>query len=111
MPKTLQLGETLPATQDDLDEDTRVKIQRQEASRVGPAIRHVPFNSAEEPTQAATTTRVRSAIRQYVQQLPASRSAFNSTVLRAASTSLGTACAPFSVLPASPALTMKTGPS
>ena len=49
---------------------------RQEARFAGPALRQLPRNSAEEPTQASTARLVRSALRQHVANLPASRSAF-----------------------------------
>ena len=64
---------------------------RQEARLAAPALCLLPRNSAEEPTQASTARLVRSALRQHVANLPASRSAFTSTALQAASASLGTA--------------------
>ena len=77
---------------------------RQEARRVGPALCRLPRNPAEELTQASTTRLVRSALRQHVANLPASRPAFTSIAPRAASTRPGAASVPFLVLPASPEL-------
>ena len=58
---------------------------RQETMLAGPAIRQLPRNSAEEPTQASIARLVRSALRQHVAKLPASRSTFTSAALRTAS--------------------------
>ena len=77
---------------------------RQEARRVGPALCRLPRNPAEELTQASTTRRVRSALRQHVVNLPASPPAFTNIAPGAASANLGTAFVPFLVLPASPEL-------
>ena len=52
-------------------------LTRQEARPVGPTLRQLLRNSAEEPTQASTTRLVRTALRQHVIHLPASRSAFH----------------------------------
>ena len=49
-----------------------------------PALRQFPRDSAEEPTQASTTRRVRSVLSQRVTTLPASRSALTCTAPRAA---------------------------
>ena len=51
-------------------------LTRQEARPVGPTLRQLLRNSAEEPTQASTTRLVRSALRQHVANLPASPPAF-----------------------------------
>ena len=67
---------------------------RQGARLVGPALCRLRCNPAKEPTQASPTRLVRSALRQHVAILPASRSASNSIAPRAASPSLGTAAAP-----------------
>ena len=48
---------------------------RQEARLVDPALQQFLRNSAEEPTQASTTKLARSALRQHVVLLPASRCA------------------------------------
>ena len=77
---------------------------RQEARLIGPSLRQFPHNSAEEPNQASPARLVRSALRQNVANLPASRSSFPSTAPRAASESLDTASVHFLVLPASPEL-------
>ena len=64
---------------------------RQEARLVGPALCRLLCNPAKEPTQAPPTRLIRSALRQHVASLPASRSASNNTAPRTASASLGTA--------------------
>ena len=53
---------------------------RQEARLVGPALCRLLCNPAKEPTQASTTRLVRSALRQHVENLPTSRSAFKNTL-------------------------------
>ena len=60
-------------------------LTRQEARPVGPTLRQLLRNSAEEPTQASIARLVRSALRQHVAKLPASRSTFTSAALRTAS--------------------------
>ena len=77
----------------DLGRPERVRT-RQEARLVGPALCRLQYNPAMQPTQAAPTGLVRTALHQHVAILPASRSASNSVAPRAASASLGTACAP-----------------
>ena len=74
---------------------------RLEARLVGPALCRFLCNPAKEPTQASRSRLVRSALRQHVAILPASRSASNIIASRAASASLGTASASFFVVPAS----------
>ena len=64
---------------------------RQEPRLVGPALCRLLYNPVKEPTQASPTRFVRSALRQHVANLPASRFRSNNTALRAASASLGTA--------------------
>ena len=67
---------------------------RQEARLVSTALRRLPRNPAEEPTEDSTARFARSALRHQVEHLPASRSAFTSTAPRAASARLGTASVP-----------------
>ena len=55
---------------------------RQGARLVGPALCRLRCNPAKEPTQASPTRLVRSALRQHVAILPASRSASNAASLR-----------------------------
>ena len=74
---------------------------RQEARLVGPALCRLLCNPAKEPTQAPPTRLNRSALRQHVARLPASRSTSNNTAPRTASASLGTASVLLLVLPTS----------
>ena len=55
---------------------TGIESPRQEARFVGPALCQLLRNYVEAPTQASTTRLVRSALRQHVVHLPASRSVF-----------------------------------
>ena len=73
---------------------------RQEPRLVGPALCRLLYNPVKEPTQASPTRFVRSALRQHVANLPASRSASNSIAPRAASASLGYRISLDVVLPA-----------
>ena len=54
---------------------------RREASRVGAVLRRSRCSPAEEPTQASTNRLVRSALRQRVSHLPASRLTFTNIAL------------------------------
>ena len=84
--KTLHLGAML------LDPGRPERVRpRQEARLVGPALCRLLCNPAKEPTQAPPTRLNRSALRQHVARLPASRSTSNNTAPRTASASLGTA--------------------
>ena len=70
--KTLHLGAMLLATQDGRNEYARDK----RPGLVFPHFCRLLCNAAKEPTQASPTRLVRSALRQHVVLLPASRSAF-----------------------------------
>ena len=89
--KTLHLGATLLATEDGLNEYPRHRMP-------GLLVPHSASCHAtpKEPTHAVTARLARSALRQHVANLPASRSVFTSTAPPAASASLGTASVPFS---------------
>ena len=93
----LRAEDTAPRSNAPRDSGRQERVRPRQAARlVGPALCRLLCSPAKELTQASPTRLVRSALRQHVENLPASRSASNSIAPRAASASLGTASAPFS---------------
>ena len=91
----LRAGDAAPRSNAPLDSGRQERVRpRQDARLVGPALCPLLYNPAKEPTRASPTRPVRSALRQPVVNLRASRSASNSIAPRAASARLGTASAP-----------------